>query len=125
MRLGTRQECVESSPRVSGVCQDGAMRSRRKFARRSTEGIEKLAGNVKGDRREEDRRTYRKITGGCRTQVELNQLTKELVNVKVKPKFEKWREPLLRKFWRVNRRLSDDWTARATESGRWPAGVGG
>ncbi|RWW43432.1 hypothetical protein BHE74_00050908 [Ensete ventricosum] len=38
------------------------------------------------------------------TQVELNQLTKELVNVKVKSKFEKWREPLLRKFRRVNRR---------------------
>ncbi|RZS22413.1 hypothetical protein BHM03_00055180 [Ensete ventricosum] len=35
--------------------------------------------------------------------VELNQLTKELVNVKVKPKFEKWREPLFWKFRRVNR----------------------
>ncbi|RRT79516.1 hypothetical protein B296_00008143, partial [Ensete ventricosum] len=31
----------------------------------------------------------------CGTQVELNQLTKELVNVKVKSKFVKWREPLL------------------------------
>ncbi|RZR99423.1 hypothetical protein BHM03_00028965 [Ensete ventricosum] len=80
MRLGTRQECVESSPRVSGVCQDGAsigpssddaVGSRRKFARRSTEGIEKLAGNMKGDRREEDRRTCRKITGGCRSMHEL------------------------------------------------------
>ncbi|RWV76839.1 hypothetical protein GW17_00062438 [Ensete ventricosum] len=30
MRLGTRQECVGSSPRVSGVCQDGV----REFARR-------------------------------------------------------------------------------------------
>ncbi|RWW74217.1 hypothetical protein BHE74_00017843, partial [Ensete ventricosum] len=62
------------------------------FARRFAEGIGKLSGNAKGDRREEDQRTCRKIAG-------LNQLTKELVNVKVKPKFEKWREPLLRKFW--------------------------
>ncbi|RRT51747.1 hypothetical protein B296_00050922 [Ensete ventricosum] len=30
MRLGTRQKCVGSSPRVSGVCQDSA----REFARR-------------------------------------------------------------------------------------------
>ncbi|RZS15343.1 hypothetical protein BHM03_00047179 [Ensete ventricosum] len=30
MRLGTRQECIGSSSRVSGVCQDSA----REFARR-------------------------------------------------------------------------------------------
>ncbi|RRT31557.1 hypothetical protein B296_00054038 [Ensete ventricosum] len=29
------------------------------------EGIEKLAGNAKGDRLEEDWRTCRKIVGGC------------------------------------------------------------
>ncbi|RWV93340.1 hypothetical protein GW17_00044213 [Ensete ventricosum] len=90
MRLGTHQECVGSSPRVLGVCQDGAREfakrrprlvgrlsgvaeklvgsrnddvvgSRRKFARRFTEGIGKLAGNVKGDRWKEDQRTCRKI----------------------------------------------------------------
>ncbi|RRT54440.1 hypothetical protein B296_00035909 [Ensete ventricosum] len=70
MRLGTRQECVGSSPRVSGACQDGA----REFARRRPRltgrlsgvaeklvgsweglevdvfGIEKLARNMSGDR---------------------------------------------------------------------------
>ncbi|RWV82446.1 hypothetical protein GW17_00056055 [Ensete ventricosum] len=111
MRLGTRQECVGSSPRVSGVFQDGAREfakrrpkiterlsrvaeklagndepryslgirpssddavgSRRKFARRFAEGIGKLAGNAKGDRWEEDRRTCRKIARGCWSMREL------------------------------------------------------
>ncbi|RWW50292.1 hypothetical protein BHE74_00043465 [Ensete ventricosum] len=44
---------------------DDAMGCRWKFARRFVEGIRKLAGNAKGDRREE-RRIYRKIAGGCR-----------------------------------------------------------
>ncbi|RRT33743.1 hypothetical protein B296_00055509 [Ensete ventricosum] len=44
-----------------------AFGSRQKFARRFAEGIGKLVGNVKGDRREEDRRTYRKIVGGCQS----------------------------------------------------------
>ncbi|RWV82097.1 hypothetical protein GW17_00056433 [Ensete ventricosum] len=70
MRLGTRQECVGSSPRVSRVCQnsvrefvkrrprlakrlsglgiepssDDAVGSRWKFTRRFAEGIGKLAG---------------------------------------------------------------------------------
>ncbi|RRT34495.1 hypothetical protein B296_00008702 [Ensete ventricosum] len=43
---------------------DDAVRSRQKFARRFAEGIGKFAGNAKGDRREEDRRTCRKIAGG-------------------------------------------------------------
>ncbi|RWV96139.1 hypothetical protein GW17_00041173 [Ensete ventricosum] len=34
---------------------------------RFSEGIGNLTGNAKGDRRKEDRRTYRKITGGCRS----------------------------------------------------------
>ncbi|RZS21952.1 hypothetical protein BHM03_00054668, partial [Ensete ventricosum] len=46
---------------------DDMMGSRWKFARRFTEGIRKLDGNAKGDCREEDQRTYRKITGGCRS----------------------------------------------------------
>ncbi|RWV80327.1 hypothetical protein BHE74_00042117 [Ensete ventricosum] len=40
MRLETRQECVWSSLRVSGVCQDGT----RKFARRRP----RLAGRLSG-----------------------------------------------------------------------------
>ncbi|RWW57412.1 hypothetical protein BHE74_00035808 [Ensete ventricosum] len=99
-RKGVRQMKIETRRKIVGVG------SRRKFARRFVERIGKLAGNAKGDRRKEDRRTCRKIAGGCRNpllglvelRVELNQLTKELVNVKVKPEFEKWREPLLRKF---------------------------
>ncbi|RRT47234.1 hypothetical protein B296_00001923 [Ensete ventricosum] len=46
---------------------DDAVGSCRKFARRFTEGIRKLAANTKGDHREEDRMTYRKIAGGCRS----------------------------------------------------------
>ncbi|RWW52534.1 hypothetical protein BHE74_00041020 [Ensete ventricosum] len=58
----------DDDPRYSlGIVpsSDDAVGSRRKFARRFAEGIEKLAGNTKGDRREEDQRTYRKIAGGC------------------------------------------------------------
>ncbi|RRT57516.1 hypothetical protein B296_00016315 [Ensete ventricosum] len=79
--------------------------SRRKFARRFAERIGKLAGNVKGDHREEDRRICRKNAGGdwiSGTPVELNQLIKEMVNVKVKSELEKWREPLLQKFRWIN-----------------------
>ncbi|RZS29337.1 hypothetical protein BHM03_00063058 [Ensete ventricosum] len=50
---------------------DDAVRSRRKFARRFTEGIRKLARNAKGDRQKEDRRTCRKIVGGCRSMREI------------------------------------------------------
>ncbi|RWW51807.1 hypothetical protein BHE74_00041810 [Ensete ventricosum] len=42
------------------------MGSRQKIARRFAEGIRKFVGNVKEDRRKEDQRTYRKITGVCR-----------------------------------------------------------
>ncbi|RWW37723.1 hypothetical protein BHE74_00057123 [Ensete ventricosum] len=76
MQLGTHQECVGSSLRVSGVCQDGAREfagrrprltgrlsgvsgqgldnaegARWEFARRFVEGIEKLTRNTPGDRR--------------------------------------------------------------------------
>ncbi|RWV77225.1 hypothetical protein GW17_00061980 [Ensete ventricosum] len=40
MRFATRQECIESSPRVSGVCQDSA----REFARKRP----RLAGRLSG-----------------------------------------------------------------------------
>ncbi|RRT37161.1 hypothetical protein B296_00043426 [Ensete ventricosum] len=58
---GSRKACRESG------CSDDAVGSRRKFARRFAEGIGKLAGNTKGDHRKEDRRTCRKIAGGCRS----------------------------------------------------------
>ncbi|RWW10672.1 hypothetical protein GW17_00025775 [Ensete ventricosum] len=51
----------------TGPSSDDAVGSRQKFARRFVEGIGELAGNAKGDRREEDRRTCRKIAGGCRS----------------------------------------------------------
>ncbi|RZR83880.1 hypothetical protein BHM03_00010622 [Ensete ventricosum] len=49
------------------LSSDDVVGSHRKFARRFIEGIRKLIGNAKGDRREEDQRTYRKIVGGCRS----------------------------------------------------------
>ncbi|RWW64342.1 hypothetical protein BHE74_00028425 [Ensete ventricosum] len=52
-------------------CSDDAVGSRRKFAGRFVERIGKLAGNAKGDRPEEDRRTCRKITRGCRSMREI------------------------------------------------------
>ncbi|RRT76809.1 hypothetical protein B296_00029641 [Ensete ventricosum] len=51
MRLGTRQECVRSSPRVSGVCQDGARkfsRRRPRLTRRLLRVAEKLIGSWEG-----------------------------------------------------------------------------
>ncbi|RWW57237.1 hypothetical protein BHE74_00035982 [Ensete ventricosum] len=45
---------------------DDTVGSRRKFTKRFTEGIRKLTGNAKGDRRKEDRRTYHKIARGYR-----------------------------------------------------------
>ncbi|RZR93409.1 hypothetical protein BHM03_00021916, partial [Ensete ventricosum] len=48
-----------------------AVGSRWKFVRRFVEGIRKLAGNAKGDRRKEDQRTCRKIAEDCRSMQEL------------------------------------------------------
>ncbi|RZS17965.1 hypothetical protein BHM03_00050170 [Ensete ventricosum] len=59
----------DGGPRYSlgiGPSSDDVVGSRWKFVRRFEEGIEKLTGNAKGDRREEDRRTCCKIAGGCR-----------------------------------------------------------
>ncbi|RRT35843.1 hypothetical protein B296_00050995, partial [Ensete ventricosum] len=66
----TRRNIIKSS-RKACRDSDNVVGSRWKFARRFTEGIGKLAGNAKGDRRKEDRRTYRKIVGGCRSMQEL------------------------------------------------------
>ncbi|RZR93540.1 hypothetical protein BHM03_00022061 [Ensete ventricosum] len=41
---------------------------------RFAKGIRKLTGNVNGDRRKEDWRTCRKITGGCRSMREWRRL---------------------------------------------------
>ncbi|RWW62182.1 hypothetical protein BHE74_00030707 [Ensete ventricosum] len=60
---GSRKACQESG------CSDGAVGSYRKFTRRFTEG-RKLAGNAKEDHRKEDRRTCRKIVGGCQSMQE-------------------------------------------------------
>ncbi|RZR96798.1 hypothetical protein BHM03_00025863 [Ensete ventricosum] len=65
---------ANDGPRYSlgiGPSSDDAVGSRRKFARRFVEGIRKLTGNAKGDRREEDWRTCHKITRGCRSVQEL------------------------------------------------------
>ncbi|RWW36279.1 hypothetical protein BHE74_00058714, partial [Ensete ventricosum] len=66
----TRWKIVEGSRKV---CRDSddAVGSRRKFTRRFAEGIGKLVGYIKDDRREEDRRTCRKIAGGCQNMGEL------------------------------------------------------
>ncbi|RZS25401.1 hypothetical protein BHM03_00058594 [Ensete ventricosum] len=51
MRLGTRQECVGSSPRVSGACQDGARefaKRRRRLTGRLSGVAEKLTENWEG-----------------------------------------------------------------------------
>ncbi|RWW85267.1 hypothetical protein BHE74_00006075 [Ensete ventricosum] len=46
---------------------DDVVGSHRKFARRFVEGNRKLARNAKRDSRKEDRRTCRKIVGGCQS----------------------------------------------------------
>ncbi|RWW57005.1 hypothetical protein BHE74_00036242 [Ensete ventricosum] len=56
----------------SHLYSDDVLGSRWKFARRFAEGIGKLAGNTKGDRQKEDRRTCRKIARGCRNIRELS-----------------------------------------------------
>ncbi|RRT51446.1 hypothetical protein B296_00002718, partial [Ensete ventricosum] len=58
-----------NGPKLSlgiGPSSDNEIGSRREFPRRLAEWIGKLVGNIKGDRREEDRRTYRKNAGGYR-----------------------------------------------------------
>ncbi|RRT34496.1 hypothetical protein B296_00008703 [Ensete ventricosum] len=68
----------DDGPRYSlviGPSSDDAVGSRRKFARRFVEGIGKLTGNVKGDCREKDRRTCRKIARGCWSMWEIQATT--------------------------------------------------
>ncbi|RWW43081.1 hypothetical protein BHE74_00051301, partial [Ensete ventricosum] len=61
------EEKEEKGKKGLWLCSDDVVGSRRKFAKRFIERTEKLAGNAKGDRWKEDRRTCRKITGGCRS----------------------------------------------------------
>ncbi|RWV94940.1 hypothetical protein GW17_00042477 [Ensete ventricosum] len=68
---GSQKTCQVSGYLGIGPSLDDAIGSRQKFARRFAKGIRKLAGNVKGDRQKEDRRTCRKIVGGCRSMREL------------------------------------------------------
>ncbi|RWW78687.1 hypothetical protein BHE74_00013076 [Ensete ventricosum] len=90
---------------------DDVVGDRREFARRFAEGIEKLARNTPGDHRKKTVRLTARDSRVCQNAgvrslslvVELNWLTKELVSIKFKPEFEKWREPFFRRFRRVNR----------------------
>ncbi|RWW04315.1 hypothetical protein BHE74_00039844 [Ensete ventricosum] len=70
--LGARKEITGRRPDdLPQECRranssDDTVGSRQKFAKRFVEEIGNLAGNAKGDHRKEDRRTCRKIAGGCR-----------------------------------------------------------
>ncbi|RRT39871.1 hypothetical protein B296_00000662 [Ensete ventricosum] len=66
MRLGTRQECVGSSPRVSGVCQDGAREftgRRPRLVGRLSGVAERLAESWEDDVVGSSTRTHQKFTG--------------------------------------------------------------
>ncbi|RZS11291.1 hypothetical protein BHM03_00042607, partial [Ensete ventricosum] len=66
---GSMELQPDNGPRSSlgiGPSLDDEVVSRREFARRFAEEIGKLAGNMKGDHREEDQRTCRKNAGGYR-----------------------------------------------------------
>ncbi|RRT47714.1 hypothetical protein B296_00027648, partial [Ensete ventricosum] len=79
-------------------------RSRQKFTRRFAEGIGKLVGNAKGDRREKDRRTRRKIARGCGSMWEICAVAIRC------------------------RRVNDPdsgWTICTTDYERWPMADGG
>ncbi|RZR73545.1 hypothetical protein BHM03_00025433 [Ensete ventricosum] len=92
----------DDGPRYSlgiGPSSDDAMGSRRKFARRFAEGIGKLAGNAKGDRRKKDRKTYRKIAGGCRSMREIREAASRCQRINCP---------------------DDGWTARTTDYRRRP-----
>ncbi|RWW44186.1 hypothetical protein BHE74_00050077 [Ensete ventricosum] len=75
IRLGTRLECVESSPRVSGPCQDDAREfiGRRPrlveilsgVAERLARSIRKIARNTLGDRQKKTVRLAVGNAGGC------------------------------------------------------------
>ncbi|RWW04681.1 hypothetical protein GW17_00032072 [Ensete ventricosum] len=111
----------DDGPRYSlgiGPSSDDAVGSRRKFARRFVEGIRKLTGNVKGDHRKEDRRTCRKIVGGCRSIREAGQR-------KSQAKIRKVEGTTFAKISTGKLSVSGGWTACTIESGRWAVAFGG
>ncbi|RRT44369.1 hypothetical protein B296_00030314 [Ensete ventricosum] len=82
--LGNVHAHVEEDEDITRICgmhagdppgysprSDYAVGSRRKFVRRFVEEIEKLTGNLKGDRRKEDRRTCHKIAEGYQSMREI------------------------------------------------------
>ncbi|RWW17461.1 hypothetical protein GW17_00018609 [Ensete ventricosum] len=85
-RKGVRQKKTETRRKIVG----GEPKSLPGFARRFVEGIGKLVGNTPGDRRKKPRRLAARIPEAAGLAgVELNWLTRELVNIKFKPEFEK------------------------------------
>ncbi|RZS27221.1 hypothetical protein BHM03_00060656 [Ensete ventricosum] len=85
---------------------------------RFVEGIGKLAGNAKGDCREEDRRICCKIAGGCRSMQEAGQRKSQVGIRKVEG-------TTFAKILASKPLVSDGWTAHTTESRRRPVGVDG
>ncbi|RZS20740.1 hypothetical protein BHM03_00053303 [Ensete ventricosum] len=120
---GVRRELVEDIGSLPGWrkgVRQKKTKTRRKIVRgsrktcreRFAEGIGKLAVNTSGDRRKKTGRLAARMSEAAGLAgVELNWLTRGLVNIRFKPKFEKWREPLLWKFRRVYRRHPGFWAA--------------
>ncbi|RWW30556.1 hypothetical protein GW17_00004863 [Ensete ventricosum] len=77
---GVRQKKIETCRKIVRDSRkafrdsNDAVGSRQKFARRFAEGIGKLTGNAKVDRWKKDRRTCRKIAGGCRSMREIRAM---------------------------------------------------
>ncbi|RWV90767.1 hypothetical protein BHE74_00040542 [Ensete ventricosum] len=76
-----------------GPGSDDVVGSRRRSLGDSPKGL----GSSLGDHWKKTGRLTARMAEATRlVGVELNWLTKELVNIRFKPKFEKWREPLFR-----------------------------
>ncbi|RWV92849.1 hypothetical protein GW17_00044742 [Ensete ventricosum] len=70
------------------------MESHRSSPRDLLKGFGKLTGNTPGDRQKETERLTARMSEPVGL-TGLNWLTRGLVNIRFKPEFEKWREPLL------------------------------
>ncbi|RWV80055.1 hypothetical protein GW17_00058726 [Ensete ventricosum] len=121
------REFTERRPRLvgrlSGVAErlarswegsDDAVGPRWEFARRFFEGIGKLAGNTPGDCQKKIERIDTRMSEATG----LAGSTKELVNIRFKLKFEKWREPLFSEISMGKPPVSDGWTTRTLKIGR-------
>ncbi|RRT60905.1 hypothetical protein B296_00012632 [Ensete ventricosum] len=72
--IGSMELEPDNGPRSSFGFEpslDDEVGSCREFTKRFAKGTRKLTRNTKGDRREEDRRTYRKNAGGYRIMREI------------------------------------------------------